>query len=65
MANNGLDIGLTEFKKMKSMDRDILIYNNLVHIRKKIGDTRFHRKIQYVWLFILTVALGLRKFLPI
>ncbi len=63
--DNGLDIGLTEFKKMKSMDRDILIYNNLVHIRKKIGDTKFHRKIQYIWLFILTVALGLRDFLPI
>ena len=65
MVNNGLDIGLPEFKKMKSMDRDILIYNNLVHIRKKIGDTRFHRKIQYAWLFVLTTTLGLRSFLPL
>ena len=65
MVNNGLDIGLAEFKKMKSIDRDVLIYNNLVHIRKKIGDTKFHRKIQYIWLFVLTIALGLKRFLPI
>lgn len=65
MKNNGLDINLEQFKKMRSMDRDILIYNNLVHIRKKIGDTRFHRKIKYVWLFVLTIALGLKRFLPL
>ncbi len=65
MVNNGLDISLEQFKKMKSMDRDILMYNNLVFIRKKIGDTKFHRKIQYIWLFVLTVALGFKKFLPI
>ncbi|KKL96642.1 hypothetical protein LCGC14_1842400 [marine sediment metagenome] len=65
MVNNGLDISLEQFKRMKSTDRDILIYNNLVHIRKRIGDTRFHRKIHYAWLFVLTVALGLRRFLPI
>lgn len=68
-VGNGLDIGLEEFKKMKSMDRDILIYNNLVHIRKKFTDYKFHRKIQYVWLSILTAivltAFGLRKFLPL
>ncbi len=63
--NNGLDISLDQFKRMRSQDRDVLIYNNLVHIRKKIGDTKFHRKIQYVWLFVLTVALGLRRFLPV
>lgn len=65
MTNNGLDISLEQFKKMRSMDRDILMYNNLVFIRKKIGDTKFHRKIQYVWLFVLTSILGLRRFLPI
>ena len=63
--NNGLDISLEQFKRMKRTDRDVLIYNNLVHIRKNIGDTKFHRKIQYVWLFVLTTTLGLRSFLPI
>ena len=65
MVNNGLDISLEQFKKMRSIDRDVLMYNNLVFIRKTMGDTKFHRKIQYVWLFILTVALGLRRFLPL
>lgn len=62
---NNLDIGLCEFKRMKSIDRDILIYNNLVHIRKKIEDYKFHKKLQYVWLSILTILLGLKKFMEI
>ncbi|HED06092.1 MAG TPA: hypothetical protein ENI61_05345 [Ignavibacteria bacterium] len=60
---NNLDIGLNEFKKMKSNDRDILIYNNLVSIRKKMGDYNFNKKIQYTWLSILTVVIGLKKFI--
>jgi len=64
MGDN-LDIGLTEFKRMKSIDRDVLVYNNLVHIRKKIGDYQLHKKIQYVWLLVLTVALGLKKFIGV
>lgn len=62
---NNLDIGLNEFKRMKSIDRDILIYNNLVHIRKKIEDYRFHKKLQYAWLSILAILLGLKKFMGI
>ena len=63
MRNNGLDIGLDAFKKMRSLERDILIYNNLVHIRSKIGDYRLHKKIQYVWLAVLTIFVGLKKFI--
>jgi len=62
MGDN-LDIGLTEFKRMKSIDRDVLVYNNLVHIRRKIGDYQLHKKVQYVWLLVLTVALGFKKFI--
>jgi len=65
MEDNNLDIGLCEFKRMKSIDRDILIYNNLVHIRKKIEDYKFHKKIQYVWLSVLTILLGFKKFIGI
>ena len=60
---NNFDIGLAEFKGMKSRDRDILIYNNVVSIRSKLEDYRFHRKIQYVWLLVLTFAFGLKKFI--
>lgn len=62
---NNLDIALAEFKGMRSMDRDVLIYNNLVHIRSQMGDYRFHKKIQYAWLLVLTVALGLKRFIGI
>jgi len=60
---DSLDIGLDEFKRMKSMDRDTLIYNNLVSIRSNLGDYKFHRKIQYVWLFVLTIAMGFKRFI--
>ncbi len=63
MANNGLDIGLREFKGMRSLDRDVLMYNNLIHIRKKIDDYKLNKKIQYVWLALLTLFVGVRKFL--
>ena len=59
---NGLDIGLEEFKKMRSLDRDELMYKNLVHIRSKMGDYKFHKKTQYIWLFLLTIFVGLKKF---
>ncbi|MHA1168260.1 MAG: hypothetical protein ACTSRU_10600 [Candidatus Hodarchaeales archaeon] len=62
MGNN-LDIGLQEFQRMKSIDRDILMYNNLVHIRRKVGDYQLHKKIQYVWLVVLTIFVGLKKFI--
>ncbi|MEK0335814.1 MAG: hypothetical protein QQN41_00055 [Nitrosopumilus sp.] len=61
MANN-LDIGLNEFKRMKSLDRDVLMYNNLIHIRSRIGDYKFHKKVFYVWLTALSIFVGLKRF---
>ena len=63
MVSNGLDIGLPEFKKMKAIDRDVLIYNNVISIRKKLGDYQLNKKIQYVWLAILTIAIGFKKYI--
>lgn len=60
---NSLDITLNQFKKMKAIDRDEIIYQNLVHIRKKVGDYKLHKKIQYVWLSVLTVFVGIKKFI--
>lgn len=73
----GLDIGLTEFKRMRSLDRDISIFNNLKYMSKKLDDHqikmekkftdyKFHKKIQYVWMSVLTtgvlILLGFKKF---
>ena len=74
MANNGIDVGLPEFKRMRSLDRDISIYRNLrkinkrledyqSQIEKKVGDYKFHKKIQYVWLVGLTIFVGIKKFI--
>ena len=60
---NNLDITLNQFKKMKALDRDELIYLNLVHIRKNMGDYKLNKKIQYVWLVLLTIFVGARRFL--
>ena len=63
MVDNGLEVGLNEFKRMKSIDRDVLMYNNLIHIRKKFGDYKLHKKVQYIWLVCLTAFVGMKQFL--
>ncbi len=63
MVDDGLEVGMNEFKRMKSIDRDVLMYNNLTHIRKKIWDYKTHKKIQYFWLVLLTTFVGLKKFI--
>ncbi len=65
MTNNGLNITEDQFKKMNSLDRDLVMFRNVTHIRKQFKDYSFHRKIQYVWLSLLTsiagLAFGFRK----
>ena len=60
IKTDGLEVDLEQFKKMKSMDRDVLIYKNVVVNRQSKFSTYF----MYIWLFVLTVAMGLRKYLP-
>jgi len=58
---NGLDVELDQFKKLKAIDRDVLIYKNIVELKiSKLSLT-----IAYLWLFIITVAIGLKRFIPI
>jgi len=61
--NNGLDITEEQFMKMNSKERDLIMFRNVTYIRKKFKDYSFHRKVQYVWLFALSVALGLKRFI--
>ena len=53
---NGLDITEEQFMKMGSRDRDVLVYKNLVHIRQQIKSYKFHKKIQYVWLTVISAV---------
>lgn len=61
----GLDISVEQFKKLKPEDRDTVMYNNLVHVRKKIESHTFTRKIHYIWLSVLTAFVGLKKYLGV
>lgn len=61
--DDGLDVGVNEFKKMNAIDRDVVIYNNLVHCRKRLKGYSLNKKIQYMWLGLLTIFVGAKKYL--
>lgn len=67
MALNGLDISEDEFMSLNSKQRDLAMFRNVVSIRKSFRDYAFHRKIQYVWLSLLSTALlgfiGIKTFI--
>lgn len=63
MSNTGLDITEEQFIKMSSKERDLIMFKNVTHIRNRFKDYSFHRKINYVWLSVLTIIIGLKKYL--
>lgn len=58
MGNNGLDITEEQFMRMSSKERDLMMFRNMTCIRRQFKDYSFHRKIQYVWLGVLSAGLG-------
>lgn len=42
--------------KLSARERDVMIFRNLVHIRKQLKDYSLHKKIQYAWLSVLTAV---------
>jgi len=52
----GLDISEEQFMSMGSKERDLTMFRNMVYIRKQFKDYKLNKKIQYVWLSILTTA---------
>lgn len=62
MEGNGIDIGLEQFKQMKAVDRDTVMFQNFQYIRKKLGDYDFNKKLQYYWLGILTIVIAGKRF---
>jgi len=63
--NDGLDILEEQFLKLNSKERDLIIFRNVTHNRKRLKDYSLHKKIQYVWLSILTVFVGVKKFIGV
>ncbi len=69
---DGVKINKTEFLSLKTRDRDAIFFDNqndhkdkLDKILHRLNDNKTHKIIQYAWLFILTVALGFRKYIPL
>ncbi len=58
VENNGLDITEEQFMRMNSKERDLTMFKNMTHIRKQFKDYGFHKKVQYVWLGVLTVGMS-------
>jgi len=63
--NGGLNISINEFKSIKNSDKLDLLFENIVYIRTSLSDYKIHKKIQYVWLVVLTAFvapfIGIRK----
>ena len=57
ISSNGLDITEDEFCKMKLKDQNLILFRNIVHIRKKFADYAITKKFQYVWLSVLTAVM--------
>lgn len=57
----GLDVGLEQFNKMSSKDRDSVMFQNMVHIRGKVIRDQGERRIHRYWLIMLTGFLGIKK----
>lgn len=59
MNNNGLNISEEQFMSMKTKEQNLMLFRNLVHIRKQLKDYKVHRKIQYAWMSALTAIIAM------
>lgn len=57
----GLNVGLDQFNKMSSKDRDSVMFQNIVHLRVKTRSDQLNKKIQYFWLVGLSLLMGAKR----
>lgn len=57
----GLDVGLDQFNKMNSKDRDSVMFQNMVHMRGRVKRDQTERKLHRYWLLALTGLMGFKK----
>jgi len=67
----GLIMDECDFVKLKSKDRDTLIYKNLLHqhqrvniLESSVNEGKTFRLVTSIWLFLLTVGMGFKKWIP-
>ena len=60
--NNGLDISEKDFMNMRGKDQNLVLFKNMVYIRGQFKEYKIHKKIQYIWLSLITIFVGIKKF---
>lgn len=72
MASNGLSITMDEFESLRQKQQNRILFENLKEQGKDLKEiksmlvTKNFKDYGYaIWLFILTVAIGMRKYIPI
>ena len=55
---NGLTISKAEFTQLPRIQKDEAMFDNLVYIRERVKNWRFHLKVQYVLIGILFILGG-------
>jgi len=62
--NNGLDISEDQFMSLPTKEQNLMLFKNVVYIRKQFKDYKVTKRIQYAWLIALTAVnaafLGIR-----
>lgn len=51
----GLDMSEEDFCKMSQKDQNLILFKNVVYIRRKFLEYNLTKKLQYWWLSILTL----------
>lgn len=72
---NDLKVSPEDFSALPRSRKDAIMYHNIISIKKNLEDnkekdakfqsmTKFTNKLYFIWLFVLTTAVGLQKFIP-
>lgn len=60
---SGLIINENVLDRLPIKKQVTIIRQNTEEIKEMVHGYRFHQKIQYVWLTVLTISIGLNKFM--
>ena len=64
--NGGLDISEDEFIGLKVKEQNLILFRNIVFVRKQFKDYRYWKKVWNTWLGILSTVfltwLGIKNF---
>ena len=60
---NGLSINEHEFVQLPTKEQLTILYHNTEILKSMVGKYKFNQKIQYIWLTLLTIGLGLKTYL--